>query len=494
MKKVLLINPAFNIAKEKYDTSISVGLLCLGSYLVQNGIDSAIIDCARQENYREKINKLLPKVDCVGFSVMTSQIASALELSSMIRKFDPNIKIIWGGFHPTFFANQVAGHSLVDVAVLHEGEGTLLELVKLFREGKQVYELGNVSGIAFKEKNDKVKITQRRAFVKFDDLPLPNWDIMPEEVLWNLEIVPTHTSRGCPHRCTFCVNAITQNLWRWRAPEKVLEDLEIISKKPYFRGKPVRFWDENFFVNIPRARDIIKGIIDRRLDIRWETTVRANYLNDRMIDLSMLEEMRKSGCYLLSFGAESGSDDILKKLEKGITRQEIIDSAGMCVKNKIIPQYSFMVGLPGELRKDMDQTITLIDALVKISPSIQILGPQAFRPYPGSKLYDDCLASGWKEPESLEEWAQVMQDQLNYLSPKQFPWLSNPNFVEALEAYTRFGAMPIKNALGSSVKASRWLKLGFVLLCHLRWKLKFFAWPIDFKLAQKYTTMGSGDN
>lgn len=488
MKKVLLINPAFNIAKEKYDTSVSVGLLCLGSYLVQEGVETIIIDGARQENYREKIANVLAQIDCVGLSVMTSQIASALEISKMVKDFDKNIKVVWGGFHPTFFADQVANHDLVDVAVLYEGEATMLELVKFFRHNGEIKDLKNIKGIAYLGDDGKVVKTGRREFVKFDDLPLPNWDIMPEEVLWNLEIVPTHTSRGCPHRCTFCVNAITQNLWRWRAPEKVLRDLEIISQKPYFKNKPIRFWDENFFVNIPRAKQIIKGMIDKKINLQWETTVRANYLNSRMIDDEMLSEMKKSGCYLLSFGAESGSDVVLKKLEKGITRQEIIDSAKFCIDHKIIPQYSFMVGLPGEMRVDVNQTISLIDSLVKLSPDIQILGPQAFRPYPGSKLYEECLASGWQEPRSLEKWAKVMEDQLNYLSPRQFPWLKNPSLVESLEAYTRFGAMPIKSALGSTVKASRILKLGFVLLCKLRWKLKFFSWPVEYYLAQKYVT------
>ncbi|PJE57861.1 MAG: hypothetical protein COU81_03880, partial [Candidatus Portnoybacteria bacterium CG10_big_fil_rev_8_21_14_0_10_36_7] len=437
---------------------------------------------------RKKIIEVLPDVDCVGLSVMTSQIASALELSKIIKDFNQNIKIIWGGFHPTFFSKQVTSHNLVDVAVLHEGEATMLELVKEFRGENKEADLNKIKGIAFVDKNGKFIATNRRGFVKFDDLPLPNWDIMPEEILYNLEIVPTYTSRGCPHRCTFCVNAITQNLWRWRVPEKVLKDLEIISKKPYFKDKPVRFWDENFFVNILRAKQIIKGIIDRNINIKWETTIRANYLNKRMVDDSMMTQMKKSGCYLLSFGAESGSDRILKKLEKGISRQEIIDSSIQCIRHNIIPQYSFMVGLPGEVRKDINQTISLIDVLVRLSPKIQILGPQAFRPYPGSKLYEDCLASGWQEPKSLEEWAKVMQDQLNYLSPRQFPWLKNPSLVESLEAYARFGAMPIKSALGSTIKANKMIKLGFILLCKLRWKFKFFVWPFEYYLAQKYVT------
>ena len=160
----------------------------------------------------------------------------------------------------------------------------------------------------------------------------------------------------------------------------------------------------------------------------------------------------------------------------------------MSLKHGTIPQYSFMIGLPGETRSEMMETLALIDRVVKLSPEIQILGPQAFRPYPGSELYDECVASGWKEPKTLEAWADLSANELNYLSVKNFPWVKkeDQDFVESMEAYVRFGAHSVKSAMGSSVKAQKWLKLGFVLICQLRWKLKFFAWPIEYKLAKRF--------
>jgi len=133
-------------------------------------------------------------------------------------------------------------------------------------------------------------------------------------------------------------------------------------------------------------------------------------------------------------------------------------------------------------------TLKVIDRLVKLSPKVQILGPQAFRPYPGSELYEECLQAGWQEPQSLEEWAHLMKNELSYLTVKNFPWVKDKDFVEAMEAYVRFGAHSVKSALGSSVKAQRLLKLGFILICKLRWKLKFFAWPLEYKLAKKFVT------
>jgi hypothetical protein len=88
----------------------------------------------------------------------------------------------------------------------------------------------------------------------------------------------------------------------------------------------------------------------------------------------------------------------------------------------------------------------------------------------------------------LEEWNNYVQNELNYLDIQNFPWLKDKNLVESMEAYVRFGAHSFKSAMGSSVKAQKFIKFGFVLLCKIRWQLKFFAFPFDFKLAKKYVT------
>jgi len=248
----------------------------------------------------------------------------------------------------------------------------------------------------------------------------------------------------------------------------------------------LRFWDENFFVDINRAKTIINGMIEHDLIMPWETTVRCNYIRDGMIDDNFMSKLRASGCYLLSFGAESGCPRILSKIKKDISPKDVIRSAKMSLKHNIIPQYSFMIGLPGETKQEMMATLKLIDQLVNLSDKIQILGPQAFRPYPGSPLYEECLQVGWQTPKSLDEWADLVKDELNYLTVQNFSWVKHKNFVESMEAYVRFGAHSIKSAMGSSVKAQKLLKLGFVLLCKLRWKLKFFTWPIEFKLAKRF--------
>jgi radical SAM superfamily enzyme YgiQ (UPF0313 family) len=478
MNKILLINPPFNIAKANYDSSISVGLLSIATYLNRRGIKVEMVDGARQKNYQELIAEKIKNCGYAGFSVMTTQIPDAMAISQLIREANPSCQIIWGGSHPTFFSKQIASHPLVDIVSYGEGEETIYEIAS----GRN---LERIAGIVYK-KQGKIVTNPARPLLDIAKMPLFNWDLVPREILENLSIIPSLTSRGCPHRCTFCINAILKNKWRARTVEQVLEDLKIIKSKDYFQGKKLRFWDENFFVDINRAKKIIEGMIANNLIIPWETTVRANYVKPGMIDDSFMARLKKSGCYLLSFGAESGSPAILKKIQKDISAEEILNSAKLCLKHNIIPQYSFMIGLPGESKKDMKLTLKLIDKLVKLSDKVQILGPQAFRPYPGSPLYEECKAAGWHEPENLEEWAHLIKNELSYSTVQNFPWVKEKDFVESMEAYVRFGAHSIKSAMGSSVKAKKLFKLGFVLLCKLRWKLKFFAWPIEFKIAKKF--------
>ena len=386
--------------------------------------------------------------------------------------------MVWGGSHPTFFIDQTIAHPLVDIVCFGEGEITFFELAS-------GHELSQIKGIIYKKDGQIIK-NQMRELHDPAQTKLFNWDLVAPEILKKLELIPSLTSRGCPHRCTFCINAIVKNRWRGRTVEQVLEDLRIIKSKDYFSGKGLRFWDENFFVDINRSKNIVAGMIERGLILPWETTVRADYLKEGMIDDNFMSDLKKSGCYLLSFGAESGSPIILKKIKKDIAPDQIVNSARMCLKYGIIPQYSFMIGLPGETKADMMLTLKVIDRLVKLSPLVQILGPQAFRPYPGSELYRECLASGWQAPQSLDEWAHLVQNELSYLTVQNFPWVKYKDFVESMEAYVRFGAMNLKSAMGSSVRAQKFLKLIFVLVCELRWKLKFFYFPFEYKLAKKF--------
>src|SRR4030042_4631545 len=192
MKKLLLINPSFNIAKAKYDSSISVGLLCLASYLDKKGVPLKIIDCARQPGWQEILERETIKASHIGIAFMTTQIPSALQISRRIKQANPNLKIIWGGCHVNFFPHETLEHELVDFAILNEGEETFWELLLELEKETVKQNFSLIKGLAFKD-GGQIYINPRGELMSMSEIPLPSWELMPGEVLQKLELVPTHT-------------------------------------------------------------------------------------------------------------------------------------------------------------------------------------------------------------------------------------------------------------------------------------------------------------
>lgn len=481
MNKILLINPKFSGFYENIEQgteSVPIGILYIGSFMVERGYRLKIIDCLTDSNYLNKIKKNINSTDYVGLSVMTAQIPNAIKISRFIKKQAPDIPIIWGGVHPTLLPEQTCQDPLIDYVVRGEGELTLLDLIDTLQNGKDLRE---VDGITYHD-GDKIISNKPRAFIDMNKLPPINWDLLDKNALKRLKLIPAHTSRGCPHRCAFCINSVTKNYWRAMNAEKVLNELELI--KECFSSKKIRFWDENFFPNKKRVKEIIEGMIEMDLDIQWETTIRADYFKPNYVNDEFLSQLIKSGCYKLAFGAESGSQRILDILKKDITINDLINSATQCAKYDIISEYSFMIGLPGETYSDIMKTISLIERLIKLNKKTEILGPQPFRPYPGSSLYNECVLSGWRVPTSLREWSIVMENEWDYLSPENFPWISDPIFIESIWPYIRFGTDSIIAGLNSSINTNKFFKLLFILAAKLRWEFKYFKHPIEYKIAK----------
>ena len=163
--KILLVNPPFNISKDNYDSSISVGLLCLASFLDKRGFSVKIIDGARQKNYQKTLEDEILNSDLIGFSVMTTQTSEALELSKKTRKINPRALIVWGGLHPTLFPSSTVEHPFCDLVVIGEGEETLLEIAE-FLQNRALLSVKQIPGLAFKNKEGRVIVTEKRPLMK----------------------------------------------------------------------------------------------------------------------------------------------------------------------------------------------------------------------------------------------------------------------------------------------------------------------------------------
>ena len=484
MASILLINPSFGYYLDKeYSESLPIGLLCLGTFLKENKHKVVLLDFLTQDNFKEKFNEEIVKNKYIGFSVMTQQVPHALRLSKIIKERFPEKVIIWGCVHVALFPEQVAKSEYVDYIIPLEGEFPLLELVNSLENKKNV---DSVKGIGYYE-NNQLKLTPKSDFIDMEKLPFVDFNLM-EANIRDMDFILIHSSRGCPFRCTFCINNIIGNRkWRSINAKMILDYIEYAL--PFFNKRHIKFRDELFFFNKERIKQFVQGAIDRNLNITWEATCRVSYFNDKYIDREFLKLMKQSGCVKLWFGAESGSQKVLDIIKKDIKVFQIIKSAKILTNSGIVGIYSFMCGLPGETKRDMSKTLKVIDRLLKINKNIEIIGPQAYRPYPGGDLYDYAIKSGWPEPKTLDGWDESMKREEYLVAKKFYPWVKDPIHVQSLIIYTMFGAYPFKRALNEfdlmKTNVPKLFAVPFILLQQLRWKLKMFDYPLEIIFANK---------
>lgn len=497
--RVLLVNPPFGVSLIAQDinrdknvniTGVPMGILYLATWLNNHGFKCDVLNCPTDSHYLKTFNEMLDErygndYDVIGFSVMTQQVSGALRMAKIAKRKG---KItVFGGPHPTLFPAQCIDDGNIDFVVELEGEETFLELVNELSKGTE----GNITHIKgiYYNHDGEVYYGGRRGFIEIDRLPLIDWNLLPEPIWEALEMVPGHTSRGCPHRCTFCINYQTKNWWRGLSSDRVIQETEHIINK-FGMSRVINFQDECFFVNKERVKAILKEFKRRGWTksngFKWRTNVRADYFTKSIVDEEILQLMEETGCYRADIGGESGSQRMLDFLKKDIKVEDIKVAVSKLGKHGITPKISFMTGLPTETPDDTKATIRLIDELIRINPKTEFFGPRIYRPqYPGGELTEICHQMGWQGPQTLEEWAKWNDKDWNFIPATEYPWIDKKrvHILEMLEPVIRFANQPIERTVRSSIYAPKVLKFMYAIVAKIRWKLKFFGLPIEYKLA-----------
>jgi radical SAM superfamily enzyme YgiQ (UPF0313 family) len=250
-----------------------------------------------------------------------------------------------------------------------------------------------------------------------EKLPMPNYNLVmklqdyinedltdkfneytDEKVMW----LPYQSSRGCPGRCTFCINTVTNNrAYRKKSAEKVLKEMEYILKE--YKINHFKIIDDNFFVDIKRVREIAKGIIKKKIKCTWDVECRADSFKDGFVDDPTLTLLLKAGCIQFTVGLESGSQASLDRMKKDTTVEQNEYAVKQLDKHGIIPRTSFLVDIPGDELEDILKTQKFINRLRRYKKFTGGMG--TYRPYPKSPLHDLLVEQGFiKEPETLMDW------------------------------------------------------------------------------------------
>lgn len=484
-KKILLIYAGHKTILPRFPMSI----LVLATYLRDRGYEPDVLD-TRIDDY-EKID--FSQYLYVGISSMSGpQLSSAIPIAKFIKKRFPDTFLVWGGPHVSLFSSQSIKSNLVDLVVVSEGEEQSFEIAEQRSKGKKDFD--KIKGL-YIIKDGKAIFTGQRSFLDMEKLNLPAYDLVDyKKYQDSVEYFGYESSRGCPHRCKFCyVIDFHKRKWRKKSVSKTLDELQKIVDT--YHPKKIEFIEDNFYVDLNRVKQIAQGMIDRKFNIEWTSFCRADYLNSKLADDEFFKIVKKSGCDALSIGVESGSPTMLKKIDKDITIEQVMNACKTLQKYKIMPFLSFIIGIPSESKKELYETLAFYDELMKKIGKLEINGLFIYAPYPGTPIFDLAVQKGYKPLGSIEEWANW-----NYNDIKNVKWYpkSYRKKLEIISIIARYRYFI--HRLGFYSKGYKAQKLGNVrnrllfrvavpilnFSAMVRWKFHLFSFALEWKLFDYY--------
>lgn len=390
-EEILLINPPSFIEGTLNTEPIPLGLIFINRYLENHGFSSTIInlsDCKCWEEVYEQFN-LISHPRVIGISSYTRQRFSTMELSQWLHSVFPTAIICLGGPHATFLDEAILRNNTeINYIVRGEGEETFLELVQKVFNNIDVSRT-QILGISYLDENGHFVRTADRPFLRdLSSLPLPLETLdelgplsvtdslkfhFPNSIKHNFKMAPIITSRGCNGICSFCCNRSFWGNNRCTGASYAFEQFK------YYYDIGISFfdiYDDNFTSNPEQVFSLCDMLIKSNMNVQWWCSSRVDTVN-----LALLKKMKQAGCFLISFGVESGSQTILNRINKGVKVSDIIIACTLARKIGLSFRVTISIGHLGETDETISETINLINCLRPNQVAIFIL-----KVYPGTPL------------------------------------------------------------------------------------------------------------
>ncbi|MFQ6130076.1 MAG: B12-binding domain-containing radical SAM protein [Candidatus Hadarchaeaceae archaeon] len=437
-------------------------LLYLASALRRRGHDTVLIDARFERDPLNKLNRECSDAAVVSISVgMNFQAMTALRASIVAKQ--NGCTVVWGGVYATFNHETLLKLPFLDCIVLGEGERSIVETAE---NG-----FANAPSVAYRKDG---KITKRPSVPPVDInrySPLP-YDLIDMQRYVSsyrgIKLVHFISSRGCPFSCSFCYSPPFWNRkWRGLSVKNVLKEIDMLVERTGING--IYFLDDNFLVDMKRAKSIAAGLVQR--GIVWACEARADCLDDSLVRL-----MKETGCYKVSIGAESGCQRLLNDINKQTSVEDIRRAARLLGRYGLRSEFYFMIGLIGERDEDLELTMDMVNYVERTCEAETLV--RVAIPFFGTEYFNRARGYGFDQGSLREECSRFWD-----LNPPYLPWLSAGQnakvrniSVISLMRYLRANYirdMGIKNQLVYRV---------LIPLLEYRWKHRKWQWPLEYEL------------
>jgi len=439
--KLLLIFPPqknyFNLRMPQYSIGEEagayppLGLFSLATSILYKGKHEVkVLDTIAENLDYPQIEKYIEKdaPDVIGITFITEYLRDAVMVAKIAKKVNPEIKIIAGGHHAKLFPVETIRINEIDYVVLGDGEYIINDILDRIQIGKS---LDDMEGVVTKTNYQNTKLKM----LLVDDLnklPIIKRDIVDYKKYVSIlakksPITTMLTSRGCPFRCPYCSGGgiPLRNIM----PERVVDELESCVELGIY---DILFFDETFTLNRKRAIAICDEIINRSLNIRWHARTRID-----CIDKELIKKMKKSGCRLLQFGIETGSQRIQEILNRRFKIEDITEKIKMVKDEGLLTYGNFMFNSPTETIDEMNQTI---EFAIKLDLDYAVFGIMCI--YPETEIYNQLL----KEKKIKEDfWRLFSEDPFSYnIENVYYPGEHNEQILNEIlkKSYYKFYIRP----------------------------------------------------
>ncbi|MDR3667090.1 MAG: radical SAM protein [Ignavibacteriaceae bacterium] len=482
----------FNPRSGKYNRRVPLSILQVAAS-IHNKYEYVIVDGNFEIDPWIKIERYIKSGNFKYFAstVMPGpQLKQAIPVTIKVKLQYPGIIIIWGGYFASNHTKTSITSGYVDFIIKGPGDYAFPKLLDALNNNSS---LNNIENLIFREDN-KIITTHKAEIPDQDTLPPLPYEAINKfypirnyigKTFLGSKTFAYHSSMGCPFTCAFCgIVPIFNARWKARLAINVYNDIKQL--KDSYGINAIEFFDNNFFVSEKRASDFSNLI--RNENINWWGESRIDTMN-KFSDKT-LSIMSEAGCRMIFFGAESGNDDLLSKMDKGGTQtgQLTMAFAGRMKNYGIIPEYSFILGFPAEtskqVMKQIDDDIDFIKRIKDINPSTEII-IYIFSPVPteSSELLLQSEKLGFHFPNNLDEWLEPEWEKFDTHHNPLTPWLTAEmvdkihNFETVLNGYyptiSDYKLLPIQRRIIRSLST-------------LRYKRNIYSYPYEIKALQKY--------